>query len=104
MQTDRKMQKNDDKNIEKNTVFDDNSCENAQESSLICEDFATEQTADTELVKKVAADVQKDCNTQENPCEQDVCDEKKEGILSEYSARERKGKNALEVVKKYCKR
>lgn len=104
MQTDRKMQKNDDKNIEKNTVFDDNSCENAKESSLICEDFATEQTADTEIVKKVAADEQEDCNTQENPCEQDVCDEKKEGILSEYSARERKRKNALEVVKKYCKR
>ena len=56
MQTDRKMQKNDDKNIEKNTVFDDNSCENAQEPSLACEDFATEQTADTEIVKKVAAD------------------------------------------------
>ncbi len=104
MQTDRKMKKNDDKNIEKSPVFDDNSCENAQDSSLICEDSATEQTADTELAKEAIADEQDVCDERENRCEQDVCDEKKEGILSEYSARESKGKKALEVVKKYCKR
>ncbi|HAT83780.1 MAG TPA: hypothetical protein DCS37_02645, partial [Clostridiales bacterium] len=97
MQTDRKMKKNDDKNIEKSPVFDDNSCENAQDSSLICEDSATEQTADTELAKEAIADEQDVCDERENRCEQDVCDEKKEGILSEYSARESKGKKALEV-------
>ena len=104
MQTDRKMKKNDDKNIEKSPVFDDNSCENAQDSSLTCEDFVSAQTADTELSQATITDDQDVYGEQENRCDQDVFGEKKEGILSEYSARESKGKKALEVVKKYCKR
>lgn len=80
------MQNNNDKSTEKDIVFDEettqNNADNDNEQSAVQQDETVCQTAG--IVDEQESD--------------------KGGILAEYAKHENKGKKALAVVKKYCKR
>ncbi len=79
------MQKNDDKNIEKNVISDDN-------SSMTENDFPTDENCPFE-------------NQPSDVCAEQSAQDEKAGILAAYASRpQSKGQKVLSVVKKYCKR
>lgn len=96
MQKAGEMMQNNTENNTENTVFDQN------QDELVKSTTPVEQSADCDKLPQ-SEPAPDDSSAQQG--ESAVQDESRElGILADYATRESKGKKALEVVKKYCKR